>query len=135
VAGRIRFAPADLLESAEPAAFDAVVANLPYVPTARWEALPVHIREYEPRAALDGGPDGLALIARLAPQAAATLRPGGALFLEIGADQAPAVTRLLRDAGFAEPRMVKDLAGHPRVVWAGQAPQGVSADPRGVSNP
>jgi release factor glutamine methyltransferase len=72
---------------------------------------------HEPHVALDGGRDGLALVRRLLEQAPARLRPGGALFLEIGAGQAAAACALAHVA-FAGARVetVRDLAGHERVI-------------------
>lgn len=98
---------------------DAVVSNPPYIPARDWDRLPWDVRDHEPRLALDGGPDGLAVYRRLIPQAAALLRPGGLLALEIGHDQERAVRALL-DAGGAwdDVQVDKDYAGHPRVVLA-----------------
>jgi release factor glutamine methyltransferase len=114
--GRIRFALGDLLSPlTEPV--DIVVANLPYVPSREWEGLTPEIRSYEPRAALDGGPDGLRLIARLLNEAPAHLRSPGALVLEIGDDQGAAVTALAHKAFSAAAIAVKkDLASLDRAV-------------------
>ena len=97
---------------------DAVVSNPPYIPARDWDKLPRDVREYEPRLALDGGPDGLAVYRRLVPQAAAVLRPGGLLALEIGHDQEQAVRALLEGGRWDGVRVEKDYAGHPRVVLA-----------------
>ena len=97
---------------------DAVVSNPPYIPARDWEKLPRDVREFEPRVALDGGPDGLAVYRRLVPQAAAVLRPGGLLALEIGHDQENAVRALLEGDQWNAVRVEKDYAGHPRVVLA-----------------
>ena len=70
----------------------------------------------EPALALDGGPDGLALVRRLVADAPALLAPGGALALEIGAGQAAATAELLRAAGFTDVRTRRDLGGVERVV-------------------
>ena len=70
----------------------------------------------EPTLALDGGPDGLALVRRLVVEAPALLGPGGVLALEIGAGQAPATAELLRAAGFTDVQTRRDLAGIERVV-------------------
>jgi len=94
-----------------------IVANLPYVKTSDWLALPPELRDHEPRAALDGGPDGLAPIRRLLAAAAAHLHPGGALCIEFGDGQAEAVIALARGA-FANASISarSDLAGRPRVL-------------------
>lgn len=94
---------------------DVIVANLPYIPTAEISALSAEVR-HEPHSALDGGPDGLALVRRLIAQAAGRLQRGGALALEIGAGQAAATEALLHRAGFVDVRSELDLAKIPRVV-------------------
>ncbi len=96
---------------AEP--FDLVVANLPYVAETEWADLQPEVIQWEPREALLAGPDGLDVL-RTAIPAAATAAP--ALALEVGAGQAPAVSELLFEAGFAKVETRPDLAGIPRVV-------------------
>jgi len=116
VSGRVRFVPGDLLSPLDEPA-DIVVANLPYVPSGEWEDLAPEIRCFEPRAALDGGPDGLRLIARLLGQAPAHMKSPGALILEIGHDQGAAVAALAREAfPNAVIAVKKDLASLDRVV-------------------
>jgi release factor glutamine methyltransferase len=70
---------------------DVLVANVPYVPDAELGRLPLDAREWEPRSALAGGPDGLSVLRRLAAQAGPWLRPGGALMCELSPDQADRV--------------------------------------------
>lgn len=98
--------------------FHAVVANPPYIPSAVIDHLPPEVRDHEPRAALDGGPDGLQAYRTLAPQAARLLAPGGWMGVEVGPDQAPEVAAILQEAGFGEASVVADLAGRPRAVFA-----------------
>lgn len=98
---------------------DAVVSNPPYVRSNEMAALPRDVRDFEPSSALDGGPEGVDVIARLAPQAAERLRPGGWLMVEIG----PTVLDAARAVVSAECRLTitdikKDLAQHPRVIIA-----------------
>lgn len=93
---------------------DWVVSNPPYISSADLDALEPEVRDHEPRVALDGGPDGLAPYRRLAPAAAARARRGVAF--EVGFGQAEAVAALVRDAGFAQAEVVRDLAGVDRVV-------------------
>lgn len=102
-----------------PGRLDAVVSNPPYVATDELAALPRDVRDFEPRLALDGGPDGLAVYRRLIPMATAALRPGGLLALEIGAAQGTAVAGMLAASGaWTGVRVEKDYGGHDRVVLA-----------------
>jgi release factor glutamine methyltransferase len=118
---RVAVLRGDLL-SAIPAnrPIDWVVSNPPYIPDADIAALEPEVRTHEPRAALEGGADGLDVYRRLVPAAAARVRQG--VIFEVGAGQAAAVAELLRVAGFAEVRVWKDLAGVERVVGARRAP-------------
>ncbi|MHC4788384.1 MAG: N5-glutamine methyltransferase family protein, partial [Planctomycetota bacterium] len=82
---------------------ELLVSNPPYVPTERIEQLQPEVRDHEPRAALDGGPDGLAVIRQLLAQAPAVLAPGGWLVLEVGESQADALRQMVAESGaFAE---------------------------------
>jgi release factor glutamine methyltransferase len=116
VADRVRFVEVDLLPPVVSFPFDVIVANLPYVPSSAVDKLPI-AASFEPRLALDGGPDGLAFIARLIARLADTLAPAGIALLEIGADQGDAVCEL---AARTRPgwrcSVERDLAGLPRVV-------------------
>ena len=127
---RIRFLQGDLLEPLtthpEPKPggsrdssrrVDIIAANLPYVRTDDWERLPPEIREYEPRDGLDGGPGGLRVIERLLRQAPPYLKPGGALFVEIGDEQGQAASALAREAfPQAHVEVKPDLSGLDRVL-------------------
>jgi release factor glutamine methyltransferase len=95
---------------------DVLCANVPYVPTAAIATLPTDVRDHEPRLALDGGPDGLDVLRRLAPRAARWLAPGGAMLCEIGEDQASAAAAILAGAGLAEVAVHPDLVGRDRVL-------------------
>ena len=116
VAEKVIFAQVELADAMEPETADAVICNLPYIPTSDCETLPPHIRDHEPRIALDGGETGLEVIEAAVYDASLTLKPGGWLFLEIGSDQGEAVSRILRDAGFDSIAVKPDLAGLDRVV-------------------
>ena len=118
VADRIDFACAEMAERIDEETLDAVVANLPYVPTAAIDGLQVQVRNHEPRQALDGGPDGLAEIGPAIRDAAIALKPGGRLFLEIGEGQAAAVGELLRAEAFTDITVSADDAGRERVAAA-----------------
>jgi release factor glutamine methyltransferase len=95
---------------------DVLCANVPYVPTGAIATLPRDVRDHESRLALDGGPDGLDVLRRLAPRATHWLAPGGRLLCEIGEDQAGAAMALLVAAGLAEVAVHPDLADRDRVL-------------------
>lgn len=120
VGDRIQFETADLLPAATRSRpFDVVLANLPYVRAAELDGLdgrPVSTT-FEPRLALDGGPDGLAVIDRLLQQLPWALATDGIALLEIGADQAAAIAARVGEklAGWTC-EIVPDLAGLPRVA-------------------
>lgn len=97
---------------------DAVVSNPPYIASGDIPGLARCIREHEPVAALDGGPDGLDAIRAIARDAAMVLRPAGRLFLEIGDDQGPAVRELLERLAFVQVDILPDLAGRTRFALA-----------------
>ena len=118
---RIRFVCADLLGNPPPGTLDAVISNPPYIGRAEIETLDRRVRDFEPRLALDGGPDGLDVIRRLAPEAGAALRPGGHLLLEIGDTQGPDVRTILAHAGFSDIAILPDLSGRNRIAM-GRSP-------------
>lgn len=104
------------LDPLERGSMDLLVANLPYVPSAEVGTLPVAAR-FEPRAALDGGPDGLDLVRRLLALLPETLVGGGVALLEIGSRQAAAAASAAAEALPGWPAVIhSDLAGHPRVL-------------------
>jgi release factor glutamine methyltransferase len=86
VDARIEFIESDLLECLT-TPFDVLVANLPYIPRARFDDLPREIRAFEPRLALDGGEDGLAVFRRLLAQLPARAARGAIALLEISEEQ------------------------------------------------
>lgn len=99
--------------------FDVIVSNPPYIPAAEYEALEPNVRDYEPRLALYGGSDGLDAFRRLVPAAARRLKLAGALAVEVGRDEAPAVKDLFAASPMYGPaRDRADLCGIPRVVFA-----------------
>jgi len=119
LADRIELRQGDLCEPFAGEAFDVLVANLPYVPSGAIDGLAAEVRR-EPRAALDGGADGLVLIRRLVAGCAGCIAPGGLVALEHGFDQGAAVRELLAAAPgpFAPAETRADLAGRPRVTVA-----------------
>jgi release factor glutamine methyltransferase len=116
VSERVRLLQGDLLDPL-PEPVDLIVANLPYVKTADWEALPPEIRDHEPRAALDAGPTGTEALERLLCAAPSHLRPAGRLLAEIAWDEGERLLDVAR-ACFPEARVdvKKDLAGLDRVI-------------------
>lgn len=96
--------------------FELVTANPPYIATAELAELPVDVRDFEPRLALDGGPDGLDLVREIAALAPQQLSEGGLLALEIGADQGPAALEILKARGYRDVQLARDLGGRDRVV-------------------
>ena len=113
----VNFALGDLVEPLTAwAPFDLLVSNPPYIPSDAIDGLPPEVR-CEPRLALDGGADGLALVRRLAADAVPVLAPGGGLAVEIGAGQATEVMAILRSHGYAGVGSRPDLAGIDRVVF------------------
>jgi release factor glutamine methyltransferase len=116
VGARVRVVQGDLF-AAVPAGerFHAVASNPPYIRTAELPTLQVEVQR-EPKTALDGGADGLAFIRRIVTGAPAYLVPGGLLALEIGDEQGPAVVQLLREAGYGDARIEKDLARLDRLA-------------------
>lgn len=96
--------------------FDVIVSNPPYIATGVIETLAREVKEHDPRAALDGGADGLEAYRAILKGARGRLRADGALVVEIGADQGRAVKRMFEEAGFLVPFIEKDLAGLDRMV-------------------
>jgi len=112
----VRLVQGDLLSGFR-RGFAAVVANLPYVPSGAFAELSPEVRVYEPRLALDGGPDGLREIRRVIDQASEALVRNGWLLLEVGEGQSGPVETLMRQAGcWMDVKTVCDLAGVGRVV-------------------
>jgi release factor glutamine methyltransferase len=120
LAGRVVLHRGDLLEPVHSLAdrLDLIVSNPPYVSRDEVATLAPEVRVHDPRGALVPPGDRLAVYRRLAPQAAALLRPGRSLAVEIGRGMEDDVSRELEAAGLPTTRVVPDLAGVPRVVIA-----------------
>ena len=116
-AEHVHFCRGDLFAPLAAARFDLIVCNPPYIATGVLADLQPELA-WEPRAALDGGADGLAVIRRVVAAAPAHLESGGWLLMEIGADQGPAVLDLARAAQLHDVSVRDDYAGHPRVLLA-----------------
>jgi release factor glutamine methyltransferase len=97
---------------------DLIVSNPPYIETAEIERLEPEVAAFDPRGALDGGVDGLDAYRQIVDAAAGHINPGGALMLEIGADQEPSVAELLERGGFSVYGTRRDLSGTIRCIFA-----------------
>jgi release factor glutamine methyltransferase len=95
---------------------DVLVSNPPYVASGQIPGLAPEVRDWDPHAALDGGPDGLAYYRRIFTEGPHLLRDGADVVLEVGDDQADAVLELGSRAGFDPLGSRTDLAGTPRAV-------------------
>lgn len=117
---RVVFHEADMLGPLGDAGaiVDLVVSNPPYVDEADRSALAREVRDHEPALALFGGAGGLEVYRRLVPAAAAALRTGGHLVLEVGAGQAAAVKELCNSAGLGVEQVLADLQSIPRALVA-----------------
>jgi release factor glutamine methyltransferase len=116
VDGRVTFFQGDLFAAVpEGATFDVIVSNPPYVKTGDLATLQREVQK-EPRAALDGGADGLDLVRRVVTDGLPRLKPGGLLALEIGDEQGDAVKEIMTRAGCRDVRIEKDLARHDRIA-------------------
>jgi len=127
VSNRIEFAECNLLDeffhesvstSHRSPQFDLIVSNPPYI--GHWEAptLAREVREHEPEAALYGGETGTEIYAPLIAQAAALLKPGGVIVLELGHTSSIHVSKLLDSNEWTSVAISNDLAGIPRVASA-----------------
>lgn len=102
--------------------FDAIVSNPPYIPATEIEELEIGVKKYEPRSALDGGPEGLDIISKIIKQAPASLKNGGHLLIEVGAGQAETVGNLIKDTvGVELLTPISDGSRIQRVVHARKA--------------
>ena len=115
LADKVRFAVADGFEDFdEPECIDVIVSNPPYIESAVCDTLDPRVKDHEPRLALDGGESGLDFYERYLGDAINLLKPGGAVFFEIGETQGEALGKLFADYGFSDIRIEKDFAGHDR---------------------
>lgn len=128
VADRMVFFEGDLFEgweAPECRELDFILCNPPYIESGMMPQLQPEIRDHEPALALDGGPDGMKFFNRIIPTAAERLRPGGFMILEMGPEQAPALTELMASQPALENIVVtRDYSGRDRVVSARRASLG-----------
>ena len=113
---RVQFHEGNLLDGSEPKSFDFVVSNPPYVGRSEEDQVQLEVRKFEPPQAVFAGETGIEVIAQLAPQAHAVLRPGGWLVMEISGTIVKQVESELE--GWDRVSVVKDLQQIPRVVVA-----------------
>ncbi|MCD6395505.1 MAG: peptide chain release factor N(5)-glutamine methyltransferase [Planctomycetes bacterium] len=126
LAERIRLLCGDLFDpivaGLDETGFDLIVSNPPYVSAAEFETLDKNVRDYEPRQALYGGIDGLDVYRRIAEKIDPFLKPDGALILEIGYAQGPAIRQLLEQTAlFKNIKVEKDHSNNDRIVTAHKA--------------
>lgn len=125
VADRIEFLKMDLMRDwniPKNDLYDYILSNPPYIPSETLEQLMPDIRDYEPRGALDGGPDGLACYRSILANAFPYLKPGGHLVFEVGDEQAGPVRQSFQTHGRLDAiEIVQDLSGRDRVVSARRA--------------
>lgn len=112
---RVTFTKSNLLAAVE-GPLDLIVANLPYIPSGELAALQPEVQR-DPSAALDGGADGLDIIRRLLPEAAAKLRSGGVLAMEVGHDQTAVLAAEFPAHGFIGTKILKDHQGRERFIF------------------
>ncbi len=113
---RAVFRTGNWADSVEDNSLDIAVSNPPYITSAVIDTLEPEVRDHEPRIALDGGDDGMYVYRFLLPELFRILKPYGRMAVEIGYDQAEAVSALAGAAGFADIATTRDLGGQPRVV-------------------
>lgn len=116
--GRVKFIKSDLLKEPinQGKKYDVIVSNPPYIKADEISNLMDDVKKYEPHTALDGGDDGLVFYKRIIEESKTTLNNEGVLAFEIGYDQGEEVSNLMKEAGFYNIKLVKDLAGLDRVV-------------------
>lgn len=118
VSHRITFLEGDLLEpiAHKIAGLDALISNPPYITEQEMKSLPVSVREYEPKMALEGGEDGLDPYRRILQKGIPLLKPGALVAFEMGWQQGEALKTLMEASGLVGLRILQDLAGLNRVV-------------------
>ena len=112
----ITFLQSNLFEKVD-GKFDIIVSNPPYIKTEVIKTLMPEVKDFEPMMALDGTEDGLYFYRRIIADAKNHLTRGGQLFFEIGYDQGEEVSDLMRENGYVDVEVAKDLAGLDRVVY------------------
>jgi release factor glutamine methyltransferase len=114
---KVEFIESDLFEKVE-GDYDIIVSNPPYIRTKVMEELMPEVKDHEPVIALDGSKDGLYFYRKITASLKQHLRSGGTILYEIGYDQGEAVRDILKQEGFTDILVKKDLSGLDRVVTA-----------------
>lgn len=117
VGDRLRLSESDLFSALADEKFDLILSNPPYVPDGDITRLQPEVRDFEPRLALMGGPDGLSVIRGIVTHAPRFLRPGGVLLMEIGLDQSEKVVEMFDLSRWRSPELFPDLQGIPRLLF------------------
>ena len=118
VEDRLEFVNMDILTDFPQMELDCIVSNPPYIESDVIPGLMEDVRAYEPKLALDGGEDGLVFYRRIAENGMNILKDGGLLAFEIGYNQAESVSHILKNKGYTNIEVTKDIAGNDRVVTA-----------------
>jgi len=119
VSAPISFASLDLLSDPLPKGpFHLLISNPPYIPSAEIDSLQPEVSQFEPRTALDGGPDGLNFYRVLARQGQTILGSNGKLMVEFGDGQAEAISALLCEENWIVERVLEDYTRRPRILIA-----------------
>ena len=115
----VKLVHSDLFSDIGEENFDIIVSNPPYIASDVIPMLMEEVRDHEPMLALDGMEDGLFFYRKIVAESKRFLTKEGMLFFEIGHDQGEAVSVLMKEAGYKDVRVIKDLAGNDRVVTGG----------------
>ena len=121
VAARIEFLQGDGFAAlANGAQFDLIVSNPPYIPSAEIATLEPEVRDFDPRAALDGGADGLEFYRLIASQAGSFLKPEGKVMVEFGDGQAEAISNIFEAEKWIVEAVKEDYSQRARILVAGK---------------
>jgi release factor glutamine methyltransferase len=118
VAERIEFLQGDGFSSLQKWEFDLIISNPPYIPSAEIATLQPEVRDFDPRAALDGGADGLDFYRKLAAEAKPFLKPDGKIMLEFGDGQAKAVKAVFENEKWIVEAVQEDYSQRERILIA-----------------
>ena len=101
--------------------FDLIISNPPYIPSAEIATLEPEVRDFDPRAALDGGVDGLDFYRKLAVESKPFLKPGGKIMLEFGDGQAGAIGKIFETEKWIVEAVREDYSQRARILVAGRS--------------